>query len=178
MVIVFLSVTFLIVLSSFIISAQSLQDAVQKGDAKPTLLIGSEIKNTGKISCENGNQANQKVLVLKTKTEKGKIEELEARRWMEVTDKSCESESGEKIRVTTLSLPEPSEQFKSALKEDVEKRGVKTRGHPTYRPCSSSCVYTSGRYECWWGNRYWINYCYNECNRYTNYHYWSWQGYC
>ena len=44
--------------------------------------------------------------------------------------------------------------------------------------CSNACVYTWGRYECWYGAYYWMDYCYNECSQYTGQYYYTYYGRC
>jgi hypothetical protein len=151
-------------------SAGASQGSSSEAQTKSAAIVGSEVRNTGESWCDDGKEQVQKVLVLKTETEDGDAEEIETRRWVEATGESCEGESA------LPELPAASElaDLGQTLEADATGREETTRG-PW---CSGSCVFTRGRYECWGGSRYWVEYCYNECSEHTGQHYWWFNGRC
>lgn len=150
--------------------ANASQESSSEHETRSAAIVGSEVRDTGESWCEDGKRQVQKVLILETETEDGETAEVETRRWVETTDEACEGES------ELPELPASSEltDLDETLQSDATSRGETTRG-PW---CSASCVFTRGRYECWYGTRYWVEYCYNECSEYTGRYYWWYNGPC
>ena len=137
-------------------------------------VTGSAIKTGEDKSCVGGNELIQKTLVLTTSIEGAASEEVTTRSWYEATGESCKEDSA-------AELPDASKELSTVLAKDSRERPDPAKaaaGQLRRSYCSSACVTTWGRYECWYGYRYWIDYCYNECNQYTGQYYYTYYGVC
>lgn len=134
-------------------------------------ISGSEIKSGDEKTCVDGAEMVQKSLVFTTTVDGKDSNEITTRSWFEATGESCEGENAYEI-------PAPSDELKTMLAKESKERPNAAAGQLGRPYCSNACVYTWGRYECWYGAYYWMDYCYNECSQYTGQYYYTYYGRC